>query len=84
MLHTVSVIPYVSGNGAGVHVLEVICQVSGASALAHTCDQVPGEWVDYVHPLKFPSNTYTNVFPGEDGVPGKISAEIDVLLSARI
>lgn len=47
---------HVSGNNAGIHVLEVICRVWGVSAVAHTCDQVPGKWVDYVQLLKFPTS----------------------------
>lgn len=33
--------------------------------------------------LKFP-NTDVPIFPGEDGVPGKISIEIHVLLLAKM
>lgn len=58
--------------------------LSGASAVAHTCDQIPDKWVDNVQLLTFPSNTYPDILPGKDGVPRKISVEINVLLSAKM
>lgn len=52
--------------------------------MAHTCDQIPDKWVDNVQLLTFPSNTYPDILPGKDGVPRKISVEINVLLSAKM
>lgn len=52
MLHTVPVIPSVRGNSASIHVLQVTCHISSASAEAHTCDQVLGWWLDGVQPVK--------------------------------
>lgn len=71
---------YVSESSADIHVLEVVCQVWGASAVSHLWPS-PRQ-VGYVQLLTFTSSTY--IFPWEDEVPGKISVEINVLWSAKM